>query len=147
MNSTDVIAYAIDADIVCADCATADEARDCSPSFCGAEADTPQHCARCGCLIDGYCLTPDGRQYVALRLAEREGDSEVLAQWAELLEEHGPDSFEKAAMRFYHWRCALAEALEHNGGEDLAEVSGPVGDALRLADENAREAWDAANGN
>lgn len=141
MNATDVIAYAIDAEIVCADCATRDEARDCSPAFCGEESDTPQHCARCECLIDGYTLTRDGRDYVAEKLADVNGRPEILAQWADLLDDSDPDDYQRAALALYRWRVALVPVLS---GQSLTDIPGPLGDALRLADDLIVAAWDAA---
>lgn len=50
----------------------------------GGEADSPQHCDRCGVFLDNP-LTPDGEKYVLdefLRFIETgEGSREVLATW------------------------------------------------------------------
>lgn len=50
----------------------------------GGEADTPQHCDRCGTFLENP-LTPDGDRYVIEQLVEHartgEGDAEVLKTW------------------------------------------------------------------
>lgn len=48
----------------------------------GGEADSPQHCGRCGVFLCNP-LTPDGESYVLDKLADGTGNPDVLAEWAE----------------------------------------------------------------
>lgn len=86
--------YVYGAALICADCArpVIAECTACSVSEHdermpqgpyadgGGEADTPQHCDRCGVFLDNP-LTDDGRAYVRAALASGRGDPDTLATW------------------------------------------------------------------
>jgi len=84
MRAYDVVAWAIDGDIYCADCASEGAA----PVFAENEADVPQHCGTCHEYIPGD-LTDCGRGYVREAVADaiRRGDvaGVALTTWADLV--------------------------------------------------------------
>lgn len=87
MRCTDVIAYAVDCELVCADCASDADKRDGYPVFADSEADSPNHCPGCRELIL-EALTSDGIDYVAGRILDhfadpKNGSVDVLRAWAE----------------------------------------------------------------
>ena len=142
MHATDVIGYVIDCDLICADCATEGERQTASPMFAGAEVGYPCHCERCGYLIDGISLTDEGRDYVANALARAKSRSDALDSWANLLSDSDPDAFHRAALANYRWVGALADVLN---GQPLASIPGPLGVALRMADDAFADALDRAS--
>ena len=93
MHAYDIIGYAVDASLVCADCATSKERKQCSPVFADSETDCPSHCDRCHCLIEEN-LTADGMAYVAESALEcalhGQGNPEVVQSWLSVW----PDSLE-----------------------------------------------------
>lgn len=86
MNCADVIAYVLDGELVCEDCATEEDRKTGYPVFADSETDSPNHCPQCRALIPEG-LTSDGDTYVAERILEhwadpKKGSAEVLREWA-----------------------------------------------------------------
>ena len=82
--------YTADADVWCEGCtlrfygsldAVDREGNELGVLWPDSESDSPNHCAGCEAFLD-TALTDDGRLYVWERLLHRDGNSDVLAEWA-----------------------------------------------------------------
>lgn len=95
MKACDVVGYARDGAIYCAECGESSW----DPVFADSETDSPSSCDECGVLIPEQ-LTPDGVRYVREALyawaAHGDGDPDVLrswvAEWPHVLDAE-PDDF------------------------------------------------------